>query len=143
MEPYALRLLWRSGGVRLVSAMSSTLVTQVTQGPPWASNTGCGVVGGAGSVPLCGLMVVAGFGFWVGHRRKPCKAFAFAGDDNVFDAVFLLGGATKCPSFLVAVSRLHAGLSRFSDGARFSSSSLGTPSLPSLCSSPPSSPWLF
>jgi hypothetical protein len=41
-------------------------------------------------LPLHGLMVVAGSGFWVGHRRKPCKALAFVGDDDVFHAVFLL-----------------------------------------------------
>jgi hypothetical protein len=91
-------------------------------------------------LPLHGLMVVAGFGFWVGHRRKPYKALAFASDDDVFHAVFLLGGATNCPSFLVAGSRPHARLARFFDGTRFSSWSLGTPALPSLCSSPPLSP---
>jgi hypothetical protein len=94
-------------------------------------------------LPLHGLMVVAGSGFWVGHRRKPCKALASAGDDDVFHAVFLLGGATNCPSFPVAGSRPHARLALFSDGTRFSSWSLGTPALPSLCSSPPLSPRLL
>jgi hypothetical protein len=63
------------------------------------------------------LVAVAGFGLWVGHWRKPFKALATAGDDDVFDAVLLLGGTTKCPSFLEAGSRLHARLARFSIGA--------------------------
>jgi hypothetical protein len=72
-----------------------------------------------------------------------CKALADAGDDNVLDAVFLLGGVTKCPSFLVAGSRLHVQLARFSSGARFPSLSLDTPSSPSFSLSPPLNPWLL
>jgi hypothetical protein len=87
-------------------------------------------------VPLRGLMVVAGFGILVGHRRKPCKALAVAGDDDVLDA-------TKCPSFLVTKSRLCAQLVDFSNGTRFSSWSSITPYSPVVCLSPPLSHWLL
>jgi hypothetical protein len=46
-------------------------------------------------LPLYGLLVVAGIGLELGHRRKPCKALAVAGDDDIFDAVLLLGSVTK------------------------------------------------
>jgi hypothetical protein len=70
--------------------------------------------------PLRYLMALVSFGIWVGHRRKPCKALATTGDDDVFDIVLVLGGATKCPSFLVTRSRLRAQLAGFYDGIWFS-----------------------
>lgn len=88
-------------------------------------------------------MVVADFRFWVVHWRNLCKASAAAGDDDVLDDVFLLGGATKCSSFLVVGSCRRALLARFFDGVRFSSLALDTPSSPFLCLSPPLSSWLL
>jgi hypothetical protein len=67
----------------------------------------------------------SGYGWDIGES---CAA----GDDDVFNAVLLLGGATKCPSFLIARSRLRAQLARFYVGAWFYSLSLGTPLRPML-----------
>jgi hypothetical protein len=58
-------------------------------------------------------MALAGYWYGTGNRRKPCKATAGAGDDDVLDAIYLLGGATKYPSFRVAGSRLLAKLACF------------------------------
>jgi hypothetical protein len=67
------------------------------------------------SAVVSGSFLMALAGYWYGTviRRKPCKATAGAGDDDVFDAIYLLGGATKCPSFRVAGSCLLAKLACF------------------------------
>jgi hypothetical protein len=60
-----------------------------------------------------GLMALVGYWYGKGIRQKPCKAMGGAGEDDVFDAIFLLGGSTKCPSFRVAGSSLLAKLACF------------------------------
>ena len=59
----------------------------------------------SGTASALRLVADAGYGLWLGTRRKPCKVSAGAVGGDVFHVVLLLGGHQMVPPLSLAGSR--------------------------------------